>query len=110
MKIGWSKASKKEYRHEVPRQVIELLVSTLTEGSAAGRPVRIRDIQPLTDSEGRHVPYYQVYDSVAWLRSHGLLRKHGHRGYMAEDAKDLVEEVEARFRRLPDRAEARNDG
>ena len=90
VKTGWSKAGKKEYQHKAPRAVLDVLVTKLETLGKSGRTFTMEQVLPLRDTDGNEVPPYQVYVWMAWLRSTGLVKQHGRKGYTATDTQVMV--------------------
>ena len=101
VKIGWSKREKAEYEHKAPKRAIDLLVSALVRTGTNGRIFQANDVLPLADpDEGSEVPAYQVYLTLAWLRSLGLVDQHGRQGYSITKSKELVVSVDRAWHSL----------
>lgn len=101
LKVGWSKREKKEYEHKAPKRAVDLLVSALVRIGTNGRIFQANDILPLADpDEGNEIPAYQVYLTLAWLRSLGLVDQHGRQGYSITKPKELVATVEGAWHSL----------
>lgn len=90
VKIGWSKAGKKEYQHKAPKHVLDVLVTKLETLGKSGRTFTMEQVLPLRDTDGNEVPPYQAYVWLAWLRSTGLVKQHGRKGYTATDTHVMV--------------------
>ena len=82
LKIGWSKSSRSEYEHRVPKEAVDRVVATLAEAAAQEDLVRVDEwLKALEKRGGEPIPTYQVYVALAWLRNEGLIRQHGRKGY-----------------------------
>ena len=80
--IGWSKKGQTEYKHESPKSILELLVSTLQSGTTNRDAIPMDKLLPLKDPEtDTEFPQYQVRLFLRWLRNIGIVTKHGHQGY-----------------------------
>ena len=90
VKIGWSKAGKKEYQHKGPKHVLDVLVTKLETLGKSGRTFTTEELLPLADVDGNELPAYQTYVWLAWLRSTGLVKQHGRKGYTAPDTQMMV--------------------
>lgn len=101
VKIGWSKREKTEYEHKAPKRAVDLLVNALVRTGTNGRIFQANDILPLADpDEGSEIPAYQVYLTLAWLRSLGLVDQHGRQGYSITKSKELVANVDGAWHSL----------
>lgn len=89
VKIGWSKAGKKEYQHKAPKHVLDVLVTKLATLGKSGRTFTMEQVLPLRDTDGNEVPPYQAYVWLAWLRSIGAVIQQGRKGYTARDARAM---------------------
>ena len=102
--IGWSKKGQTEYKHESPKSILELLVSTLQSGMANRDAVPMDELLPLKDPEtDTEFPQYQIRLFLRWLRHIGIVSKHGHRGYSIKNSPDLQSTINANWRRLASR-------
>ena len=90
VKTGWSKAGKKEYQHKAPKGVLDVLVKKLETLGKSGRTFTMEQVLPLRDTDGNEVPPYQAYVWLAWLRSTGLVKQHGRKGYTAPDTQVMI--------------------
>jgi hypothetical protein len=109
VKIGWSKAKKKEYEHRAPREVLDVLAESILAVSRTRKRFTVEDLVPLRHpQEGTEIPSYQTYLCVAWLRQEGLLRQHGRDGYTLARDSDLKVALTALLSKLPDRAQNPN--
>jgi hypothetical protein len=89
VKIGWSKRTKKEYEHKAPRAAVEAFVGCLRNKTRDDRMFTIDDLMPVPDPENDgDLPAYQVYLTLAWLRSLDTVKKHGRDGYSVK--KDAI--------------------
>lgn len=85
VKVGWSKKSKKEYEHRVPKEAVISFVRHLGQSVSAGKLFDVEGLLPVLDASGNEVPAYQVYVTIAWLRDVGVLDKKGRDGYLLRD-------------------------
>jgi predicted nucleic acid-binding protein len=82
VKIGWSKKEKAEYEHKAPRRVVDALTAAIARRSGNGKLFTVEDLLPLKDpKDGSEMPGYQVYVTLAWLRTVGLVDQRGREGY-----------------------------
>jgi len=88
IKIGWSKRSRKEYRHKAPRWVIDRLVEALREHGTDDQLITTEHLFPLAGDE-EDAPVYQCYVALLWLRSEGLVEPRGRQGYIVPDPESL---------------------
>ena len=99
--IGWSKKSRTEYEHKAPKSVLEQLSATLKEGSSNSEPVPIDKIlQRLKSKSGSTLPEYFARTYLRWLRSIGLVAKHGHQGYSIKNPDNFDSVVSSHWKRL----------
>ncbi len=104
LKVGWSKSSRSEYEHRVPKEAVDRVVTTLAEAAAQEDLVRVDErLKALERREGEPIPTYQVYVALAWLRNEGLIRQHGRRGYSLGEPQHIAREVERRWEALQKR-------
>ncbi len=100
VKIGWSKKDKSEYQHKAPRRVIDALAAAIARRSGNGRLFTVEELLPLKDQDGSELPAYQVYVALAWLKSGGLVKQHGRRGYSVRNGTGLTKAAGAEWERL----------
>ena len=100
VKVGWSKKYE-EYsqraRFDQVAPIIEFLAAT--DGR---QPVSPETILAVRDSEGEELPDYQAYLMLAWLRTEGLVERHGRDGYVVTDVDNLERRVSELRSALPD--------
>jgi hypothetical protein len=83
-KIGWSKKSKSEYEHRVPRETVERVICAIEgAGGLAGELFTAEDVLKHLNDES--VPIYQVYVVIALLRDRNMLQKQGKDGYLIRE-------------------------
>jgi hypothetical protein len=96
LKVGWSKSERSEYRHRVPKHIACHVLTTINKFHGAASPFTVEQILPLKDpSDGTEVAPHQVYISLAWLKSEGIVMQHGRDGYSVlvnADPEKLFEE------------------
>jgi hypothetical protein len=83
-KVGWSKKESQEYVHKIPKEIYEQIIQTI--GNARGGRKKLFTCQRLADeleALGFSVPIYQVYLTVALLRTKEIIEKKGREGYLA---------------------------
>jgi hypothetical protein len=85
VKLGWSKKNKKEYEHRVPQEVVISFVRHLGDTVADGKIFDVESLLPVQDVAGEEIPAYQVYVTLAWLRTMGVVEKMGKDGYVIRD-------------------------
>jgi hypothetical protein len=96
VKVGWSRRLREEYQHKAPRRAVDLVVATIAKAGGDGKLIKPEQIMPVHDAADRcDVPVYQVYVSLAWLKSAGLVLAHGRSGYSIKRGKDLTVAVKA---------------
>ncbi len=83
VKIGWSKTNKTTYEHKAPYEAVTAVVRQLAAKVTPGKLFTIENIMPVPDiSNNGEVPAYQVYLTLAWLRSLGLVERKAKDGYV----------------------------
>lgn len=104
VKVGWSKKSKKEYEHRVPKDVVISFVRHLGQNVGAGKVFDVEGLLPVQDASGDEIPAYQVYVTLAWLRDSGALEKKGRDGYVLRDGAIFSGSIDALWESLPARS------
>jgi len=79
VKTGWSKKTRKEYKHRVTDSAVSAVVSALRDFGAI--EFSMDELNPVQNEDGTVLPSYQVYLVVAWLRACGAITKAGRGGY-----------------------------
>lgn len=98
VKVGWSKRLGAEYRHRVPKTVVDQLVSSISDVAATGDIVTMeRILAQVGAADGDSAPTYQLYVALAWLRDEGLVRQHGRQGYSLARPVGLTSGAENRW-------------
>lgn len=106
-KTAWSKKERTEYEHKAPRGVVDLLAAGIAKKGASARLFTVEDLLPLQyPQDGGEVPGYQVYVALAWLKSTGLVKMHGRRGYSARRGLPLADEATTLWRKVQELAAA----
>ena len=83
IKIGWSKKNKSAYEHRAPREAVISFARHLAGSVSEGKRFAVEALMPVADvSNGGEIPAYQVYLTLAWLRSNGVVQKKGRDGYV----------------------------
>lgn len=83
IKVGWSKKNKQEYEHNAPWPIVHAVAAHLRMQVRSGRIFNVESVLPIPDSESDgELPSYQIYLTLAWLRSIGLVEKQGRDGYI----------------------------
>ena len=87
-KIGWSKKSKSEYEHRVPRESCGRIIGAIDAVAHLKRKVFTVDdvLKQLNDDS---IPIYQLYAVVSLLRVREILQKQGRDGYKVNDLSAL---------------------
>jgi hypothetical protein len=81
VKTGWSKKNRESYEHRAPRGTVIAFVRHLVSRVGAGEVFGIEGLLPVPDVSNGEVPAYQVYLTLAWLRTVGAIEKKGRDGY-----------------------------
>lgn len=81
-KVGWSKKDGQEYVHKIPKEAYELIVHAIGEAASSGRKlVTSEQLEQRLQSSDSPVPVYQVYATLALLRTKEIIEKNGRKGY-----------------------------
>lgn|GEM_PF-3052326 len=93
-RTGWSKKSCKEYHQKIPFEVVEAVVNILPEVQKQKTPFLIPDIYPLAIlADLRKAKDYQVYMTIGWLKSEGLVKHLGEDGYKLPNPENFITEA-----------------
>lgn len=83
IKIAWSKKNKSAYEHRAPREAVISFARHLAGSVSEGKLFAVEDLMPVADvANGGEIPAYQVYLTLAWFRSNGVVQKKGRDGYV----------------------------
>jgi len=85
VKVGWSKKHKDEYEHRASRETVIAVARHIASRVKAGQVFEVESLLPVLDGSGGEVPAYQVYLTLAWLRSAGAVEKKGRDGQILRD-------------------------
>lgn len=83
IKIGWSQKDRTVYEHRAPKSAVDSITSKLMSLQRKDRNIRIDDLLPVESEDGVEIPTYQVYLVLAWLRTLGMIQRHGNEGYQS---------------------------
>jgi len=105
VKIGLSRSSDSTYEHRAPKSVIDTVtVRVLSLSQENGKPFTAEALGSMrSDDEPGRVPGYQLYLCLGWLKSLGLIRQHGRKGYSPRDPESLQNAVQRAWEDLPAR-------
>ena len=104
VKIANSRKAGAQYEHKCPLPIVRAVASAAVKAGSSGRQFSIDKLAPITDpSTGNEVPTYQIYLSLVFFRSLGLIQKHGRARYSLIAGKDPVSSLDASFNSLPTR-------
>jgi hypothetical protein len=99
--VGWSKKGQAEYTHVAPRSALDALLEKLVEACESDEIASTHDLLPLSNPwSGKHFPEYYARTCLRWLRSIGLVKKYGHRGYSIKTDVEYESIIESRWKRL----------
>ena len=101
VKVGWSKKAREEYEHRAPRSAALAFAIHLGKSVQAGKAFLVDDISPVHDSAGEEIPSYQVYLTLAWLRSSGAVEKKGRDGYYVPKPHTIADGFDDIWESLP---------
>jgi len=82
IKVGWSKKRKSEYEHRVPKAMVETVFRQLGQTVGHGKKFEIEDLFPVLSENSEEIPAYQIYATIAWLRTEAAVEKKGRDGYV----------------------------
>jgi len=99
VKIGWSKAGRKEYQHRAPHGLLVALQKALLDASSARKLFTMDTLERYLAAND--VPGYQAYAWLAWLRYAGLVKQHGRQGYTLVKAATFQTDIEKALVELP---------
>lgn len=99
VKIGWSKAGRKEYQHRAAHGLLVALQKALLDASKARKLFTMDTLDRYLAAND--VPGYQAYAWLAWLRAAGLVKQHGRQGYTLVKAATFEADIEKAFIELP---------
>lgn len=106
VKVGWSKSTAAEYEHKTGKAVVDTLLAVLHERSANNRTFSVDEVSRAASEKTKlPLPSYQVYVSVAWLRSRGLLKRIGRDEYKISNRANFLEDSRKLWEGLPERSE-----
>lgn len=104
VKIGWSPSEKSEYEHKSPKEILLLLTAAVSKIGTNGRRFSMEKILPLVNpADNGHVPDYQAYLCLAWLKALGFLTQHGRQGYSLTTRAPIEPLIETHWAALPPR-------
>lgn len=99
VKVGWSKKAKEEYVHKLPRETYDALLEIISRrASESPEQFTAEEILQACEQLPESVPNYHVYLALGFLQDNGILKKHGRRGYTAQQ--EIKESGRAAFGKL----------
>lgn len=102
VKVGWSRRAKAEYEHKVPETVALNVTRAIAKvGSNSELTPTERFLSAVASEDGIEVPEYQAYVVLAWLRSLGLVARHGRQGYTVPQPGELATKLGLLWEQLP---------
>lgn len=104
VKVGWSKKNKDQYEHRASRETVIGVARHIASRVKAGQVFEVENLLPVPDSANGEVPAYQVYLTLAWLRSEGAVEKKGRDGHVLRDASIAVGGLDRLWEEVPVRA------
>lgn len=104
VKIGWSKKHKDQYEHRAPREAVIGVARHLARQVKVGQVFEVESLFPVPDSANREIPAYQVYLTLAWLRTEGAVDKKGRDGHVLRDPSIAAGGFDKLWERVPIRA------
>jgi hypothetical protein len=104
VKVGWSPSEKSEYEHKSPKEILLVLTAAVSKIGINGRRFSMEKVLPLVNpADNSHVPDYQAYLCLAWLKTLGFLTQHGRQGYSLTTRAPIEPLVETHWAALPPR-------
>jgi hypothetical protein len=104
VKLGWSPSEKSEYEHKSPKEILLLLAAAVSKIGTNGRRFSMEKVLPLVNpADNSHVPDYQAYLCLAWLKALGFLNQHGRQGYSLTTRAPIEPLIETHWTALPPR-------
>ena len=100
IRVGWSKKTRREYRQAMPHKAVEAVVAALAKCGSEKKPRAVESLRPVKDADGNEVPIYEIYNTVAWLKAEGLIRKRGRKGYVVLSVDRLEATIGKTWERL----------
>lgn len=96
VKTGLSQKSGTTYEHRAAKSAIEIIISRIRGvASEEGRPFSAESLSDIgSHSDDSEIPGYQLYLTLAWLKSLGLLKQHGRKGYSIATPESFEADVE----------------
>ena len=87
VKIGFSTKSNSTYEHRAPRNALSTVAERALDVSGRTRgPFTAEALSDLQDhADSQKLPGYQLYLCLAWLKSEGLIKQHGRKGYSVKE-------------------------
>jgi hypothetical protein len=103
-RVAWSRKTKSEYEHKVPKDNVTAIVQAMAAAADAGvEPVTVDAILARVNRMNAvQVPQYQVYLVIGWLRYAKHIEQVGRDGYRIP--RDIVRIAEENWRELLIRA------
>lgn len=101
VKIAWSKASKSEYQHQAPKEVVVALFRKMQTLGHGEELIAMDAVLPLVMEDGQEVPAYQIYVCLAWLRATGAVKQYGRKGYSLDVRSNPTDVIQQRWSELP---------
>lgn len=101
IKVGWSKKNRREYEHRVPFSTAMYFARYMVESVEPGKLFQVDEILPVSDAEGHEIPSYQVYVTLAWLISTGIVEKKGRDGYFVAPGRLTIQSINDSWDNLP---------
>ena len=104
VKVGWSKKDRKEYNHRASRDAVDAVAASIRQVGMKGKLFKGDALLQLeSPTDGSHIPNYQVYVALAWLRRLGVVKQHGLRaGYTVALEKQINSTITAAWPELPE--------
>ena len=100
VKIDRSEKKNHEYRHTCTESEFLLILKKITERNLGGKPTRLKDLLPIEGPNGEELKLYKIYSFLDWMKTIGLLSKHGNEGYCLTENSDPERRVRTAFDEL----------
>lgn len=105
VKLGWSPREKGPYEHRVPKAGVDAVAFAVSSMGKAGHRFTMDEIlKSLESGKGdEHLPSYQTYAVVSWLKWAGMVLQHGRQGYTVVRPQTFASSIDAAWQSLPQR-------
>lgn len=104
VKVGWSQSQNSTYEHRAGKEVLDLVVSRVSELGSGGQRFTAEALKNYGGTAREEsIPGYQMYLCLAWLKHLRLIGQHGRRWYSVREPENLLSDVAQRWSEVPER-------